>query len=201
MSRSHVQILAINFFNLLKSLIKCVQYRVRDDLNGLYPKSIFSDWNGFFSKEIFDPVLCLFVKYANKYSQIASYTACLKIDSLTKLLIKQLSQSVALIPFERLLFNELDAKFNVLDLDNLSVGGKLSVINLTDPLKTVINHLVPLLKHQLKSIQICAYKVLRCLMKKMDNYYSIPDGKFGNDNNEENNSVNKGDNLFFLAQD
>lgn len=180
LDKSHVQILNINFFTLLNSLIKCIHYKVRDDMNGSYPKTVYSDWHGFFAKELLDPLLCLFVKYANSsVSQTTSdtfYTHNIQMDSLKRILIKKLSEVVALIPFERLLFNELEAKFNVLDLEisNLNVKtSKTNLINLTDQLKTVINHLVPHLKHQLKSVQLCSYKILRSLMKKMDKYYAV----------------------------
>jgi hypothetical protein len=181
LDKNHVQILNINFFSLLNSLIKCIHYKVRDDMNGSYPKNIYSDWHGFFAKELLDPLLCLFVKYANSTASQTTtpetfYNHNLKMNSLKRILIRKLSEVVSLIPFERLLFNELEAKFNVLDLEisNLNIKTtRTSVINLTDQLKTVINHLVPHLKHQLKSVQLCSYKILRCVMKKIDKYYSI----------------------------
>jgi hypothetical protein len=168
------QIFAINFFEMFLMLAKCMQFRVRDNRPGIYPKSVFSDWNGFFTKEIFDPIFCLYVSMAENYSPENSHV-------LSRFLIKKVSMSAAVIPVERLVFNELEPKFNAMDLNNENLSQ--SVINLTSSLKTIFNYLVPHLKHELNSIQICSFKILKKLMKKVSEYYSI---------NEQNENCSDG---------
>ena len=158
-------------------LAKCMQFRVRDNRPSTYPKTVFSDWNGFFVKEIFDPIFCLYVKMAETYS---SEQSCI----LMRCLIKRVSMSASVIPVERLVFNELEPKFNAMDLNTESLNQ--SVITLTSSLKTVFNYLVPHLKHELNSIQIGSFKILKKLMKKISEYYSL---------NEQNETCSDGMNV------
>ena len=171
------QIFSINFFDLIHLLIKCMHFRVRDNMTHSYSKTIYSDWSVFFSKEIFDPILVLYVKTCENYS--------LDVDSVMLCAIKKLSIVASVIPMERLIFNELEPKFNVLDLDLELSGASLDVkkpqrkvINLSDSLKTVINHLYPNLKHKISFIQLSSFKILKTIMQNISKYYQ-------NDVNEE----------------
>ena len=136
---------------------------------------MYSDWNGFFAKEIFDPLLCIYVKLAEKYTNLA------KTNVVTQCAIKKLSSAVSLVPMERLILNVLEPKFNVLDLDmgaaSMSPNPKKQVIHLTDPLKSVINHLTPHLKHEIKSVQMGSFRILKTLMKNMSKYYRVESGE------------------------
>ena len=175
------ELITVNFFNLVSSMIRMIQVRVRDDLSGTYPKSVYDDWQGFFSKEIFDPLLCLFVRVADSYSneytnsskKISAYLFNISLKAAAIRQVKMLCSIVSQIPFERLLLNELEPKFNVLDLSIDSPKQNQSAIHLNDKLKTVFNHLVPHLKNEMCSIQLCTYKVLSKIMQNICSYYEI----------------------------
>ena len=61
-NKTHVQLVAISFYEFVFGLTNCLKYCVQE--NTKYPQQIYSDWSGFFSKEIMDPVLVVFVKVA-----------------------------------------------------------------------------------------------------------------------------------------
>jgi hypothetical protein len=154
--------------------------RVRDNLVGSYPKSVYSEFNVIFSKELFSPHLCLFVKLATFYSSEqsnsskSSYITILSLKKSKLEILQRLSQIVSKTPLERLIFNELEPNLNVMDADQKD---ECLSIHLSDNLKTIVNHLVPHLKHQISSIQLCAYQVLKNLMVNMSNYYEIKNKK------------------------
>lgn len=160
---------------MLDLLVKCANYRLRDNRTGTYPQSVHADWNGFFSKEIFDPLLILYVKMSESYlvgerADSSNYTS--------RLVVEKLGNVVSQISFERLQLNELEPKLNVLDFDMANLGldvsvKKSSVIFLNDKLKTVLNYLVPNLRHHQASIQLSSYKILRTLMNEMSRFYEI----------------------------
>lgn len=162
-----VELLATDLFSMVSLLVGAMTSHVRDNLSGRYPRSVHSEWTAFFSREIFDPALCLYVRLAEHYTALHSQLAgqqsnYLFVQSLksSKLgLVACLSRLVYQVPVERLLLNDLEVKLNVFDAD------EQLAIRLTDKLKTVVNHLVPNLKHQIKSVQISSYKVLQNIMR------------------------------------
>jgi hypothetical protein len=165
-----------SYSSTLDGLCRCMEYRVRDNRTSSYPASIHSDWNGFFSKEIFDPLLVLFAQLCERTSDENRSNELLLVT-----VLERLGNIVAQIPFERLQLNELEPRLNVLDLD-LNVLGlnsaaasskKLPVLTLTDAVKTLFNYFVPLLRHRLAFVQIASYRVLRAVMKEMSRFYDI----------------------------
>ena len=200
-----IQLLSIHYFNFGYKLIRSMQTRVKYNKPGTYLSSVYSDWMGFFAKEIFDPFLCLYVKSACFYSEYfddnrskcSSYLNVLLIESRKKAITHKLCSIVSLVPIERLIFNDLEAKLNVFDLDFESLNLKSAAVKFSEPVKTVINHLVPYLKHQLSSVQLAAYKILRVLARNTSNYYvaAVVEGPRDdlNDANydEENNKLTK----------
>jgi len=145
-------LLAVDFLDTVVLLVDSLNLRVREDLSGCYPKSVWPEWHQFFSKEILDPILCVYVKLTSYYSALyevsrysqSSYLFVLSLGSIKSRVVTGLSRVVCQVPFERLVFNELEATKN---------------------LKTVINHLAPNLKHQMRSVQMSSYMVLRNIMR------------------------------------
>ena len=164
------QIFSINFFKFLHSLVITVKYHVGSD-SLKYPKSIFSDWCGFFSKEIFDPLLLIYVRLATANDSMQKsfpYLANLTLSYEIIQVFDQLANLISEITFDRLLLNQLEPKFNVLDL-NLKPSN--FGVNLPESLKTVLNYLIPNLKHQIKSVQLSSYALLRVVMKEANKYF------------------------------
>jgi len=161
-------LLGVDFLEIVYLLVESLNLRVKEDLSGSYPKSIWTEWHQFFSKEIFDPILSIYVGLSSYYSGLhelsrglqSNYLFIVSLGSVKSRVMTCLSRVVCQIPFERLVFNELEAKLNVLDEMN-----KDSSIKLTANLKTVINHLTPNLKHQISSVQMSSYMVLRSIMR------------------------------------
>ncbi len=164
-----VELLSIDFFDMLILVLNAIKIHVRNNIPGTYPKSVYTEWNAFFSKEIFDPALGLYVElaecYASLHSQLvgkqSNYLLIQSLKSCKIRLVGCLSQIVYQVPMERLLLNDLEMKLNVFD----DQADESLAIHLTDKLKTVINHLTPHLKHQMKSIQMSSYKVLKNIMR------------------------------------
>lgn len=169
-SNNQVEILAIDFFSMVNLLLKALRVRVRDNLSGTYPNEVYSEWNAFFSKEIYDPILCLYVQISNFYTSTHSmgldrqsnYLFILSLGATKISLMNCLSKIVCQVPFERLIINDLEPKLNVLDEQNKPEN---LAIHLTDKLKSVLNHLVPNLKHQMRSVQLSSYAILKIIMK------------------------------------
>lgn len=159
--RVYLQLYSISFFDLLDRLAKCLRVRVRDNKPACYPEEIYSDWNGFFSKEINDPLLDCFLELAEFYSNKS-----LKYS--IQIALNKLGNVVSHISFERLAANDLEPRFNVLDLDLTQTKS----IALNDKLKTCLNYLIPNLKHQISSIQFNSYKILRTIMQSLSEYYN-----------------------------
>lgn len=163
-----VELLAAELFGMVSLLVSSMASHVSQDLSGRYPRALHSEWTAFFSKEIFEPALCLYVRLAEHYAALHSQLAAQQSNYLfvqalksTKLrLVTCLSRLVSQVPVERLLLNSLEMKLNVLD-----AADEQQAIRLPDKLKTVINHLVPNLTHQMRSVQISSYKVLQNIMR------------------------------------
>jgi hypothetical protein len=183
-TETYLQLFAINFFGFLKSVIKTIKYRVSVDSDDFYPKNIHSDWCGFFSKEVFDPLLQTYVRLAisnESSSQLKPYLSNQSLKYETYLVLNQISVLISEITFDRLLLNQLEPKFNVLDM-NLSVAlGQKTVaqaaVKLPDSLKTLLNYLIPNLKHQDMSVQLSSYAILRTIMKEVNKYYEQASSK------------------------
>lgn len=176
-----------SYLKMVDLLSRCMDYRVRDNRTSTYPRSIYSDWNGFFSKEIFDPLFVLYVAMCSGRD---------KVDY--SVVLERLCNVVAQISFERLELNELEPNLNVLDLDldgalilNSGGGKKTPVLFLNDRIKTVINYLVPNLRNELACVQMSSYRVLRTVMKEMSRFYEIREVKTDEENEEDESQSQK----------
>jgi hypothetical protein len=181
----YLQIFSANLFELLNAVVRTVKYKVTVDSESKYPKNISSDWLGFFSKEIFDHLLQIYVRLTiatNASSQAKAYLANQGLRHETSLVLSQLSALVSEITFDRLLLNVLEPNFNVLDMD-MSGGTdgqqrkKRGSVNLPDSLKTLLNYLIPNLKHQAMPVQLSSYAILRTIMKEANKYYGSSSSK------------------------
>lgn len=160
------RLIYVRFSNLVDSLVRCIEYRVRDNRTSTYPKSVFSDWNGFFAKETYDQLLVYFVALAES----AENSTGDQNEEILNVLLEKLGNAVASIPFERLQLNALETRLNVLDLN---LDTKLPVIFLNDKLKTVINYLVPLLTSRLACVQWSSYRIMRTIMREINRFYEL----------------------------
>jgi hypothetical protein len=147
---AEIEIFKVNFFHFVNSLIKSMESRIN------VPEKIINDWLDFFSREIFNPSLSIFIKTADQYKN------SIGLKSFQIQYIKYLSSIVSKIPFECILFNDLEPNYNVLDE---------SEIYLPDKIKTIFNYIVPYLKHELKSIQLASYNILSKIMINICNEF------------------------------
>jgi hypothetical protein len=179
LNESKVHLLTgISFFQLTNRLVKCINTFVRDDLENKYPNQIFTEWTGLFSKEIFDPLLSIFLSYSKCFTNFEV------INQQQNAFITSLSCVVSLLPYERVLFNDLPLNFSVLD--------SLDGINLTDCQRSMINHFVPYLCHPLRCVQLASYKITSLIMKKVYSYYK--------DDNDNEDKLNIFQSLPFVVQ-
>jgi E3 ubiquitin-protein ligase listerin len=189
-----VRLYASGYFALVARLVKCMQNRVlveksSSDSKGVsYPRSLSFEWNGLFAKEVLDPILCIYVHEAERYSTLD------KADNHQWSLIntlKNLCYAASLIPFERLLFNSLETKLNVLDL----TAEKNRALQLGENLMSVMNHLTPMLKHSCSFVQLSAYALLKNIMENVNGYY-LP-----KESDDENDAIKIIDSLPHIVRD
>jgi len=157
-----------SFYDLLFHYIKCMQINV-EEMSKFYPKNISSEWNGFFSKEIFDPLLVYYVKMANKLGEKTDEN----LNYLELNAISKITATMSLIPAVRLSFNELEINLNAKDYSVLNSSTLKSAFNLNDKLQTIINTLYPLLNHPYRQIQMSSFLILDKLMVSLSDYYKI----------------------------
>ena len=162
------QFLFTSFYDLLFHYIKCMQINV-EEMSKFYPKNISSEWNGFFSKEIFDPLLVYYVKMANKLGEKTDEN----LNYLELNAISKITATMSLIPAVRLSFNELEINLNAKDYSVLNSSTLKSAFNLNDKLQTIINTLYPLLNHPYRQIQMSSFLILDKLMVSLSDYYKI----------------------------
>ncbi len=181
----YLQLFGINFVQFLQPLIKTIKYQVVAGDNTVdsypYPKNISLDWSGFFSKEMFDTLLNVYVKLSEEYHLINCNYYSLKFEE--RMFIENLCILVSEISLERLLINQLEPKLNVLDME--FPGSKQNkLVNLTDSLKTVINHLIPNLRHPIATVQLSSYYILRILFREIYKYFDSEAALFINNKKE-----------------
>lgn len=166
---AHLYLVFCSYSNLLNRLTQTVNQVVTQ--TAANNKNVYSEWSGFFEKEIFDKLL---LNYVNLVEQKKSDDDLVVLQNLV---IESLGNAVAQISFERLHANQLEVRLNVLDIDlegiSLSPTGtkKIPVISLNDKLVSVINIFVPMLRDELACVQWNAYRILRTVMNEVNRFY------------------------------
>ena len=171
-----VQTMSVGFLTMLHALVKCMHGAARDNTSGTYAATIYADWTGFFAGELFAPLLVLFVKQidesASTSKQLQLYYDNLRTTCTQRTICATLGELVTLMSYEQLVLAaaSLEPKLNILDVATTGGGALL----LSDPLHTLVNHLVAGLTSRLASLQLASYKLLRSLMRRMFAFYQTP---------------------------
>ena len=142
--RLYLQLASISFYQYLHKIAEYLNYKIIDG-------QIRTDWIEFFSKEIMDPVLVVFINS----TQLSNQT------NTGNILLNKISNLIEDISFDRILDNQLEPRFNVMDLD----------VSFNEKIKTIFNHVTPSLRHKLAPIQLGAYKLLKVIMLNIDNHF------------------------------
>ena len=183
-THQHTQFIFTSYYDLLFHYIKCMQINI-EEMSKFYPKNLSSEWNGFFSKEIFDPLLVFYVKVANflveKKENNKAYLSFQELNALSKL-----SATISLIPVVRLNFNELEINLNAKDHAILNNSTLKSAFNLNDKLQTIVNTLYPLLSHPYRQIQMSSFLILDKLMVNLSDYYKISEADEATNSDDTN---------------
>lgn len=166
---AHLYLVFCSYSNLLNRVTQTVNQSISQTVTN--NKNVYSEWSGFFEKEIFDKLL---LHYVNLVEQKKSDN---ELVVLRNLVLESLGSAVTQISFERLQNNKLEVRLNVLDVDleviSLSPTGtkKIPVISLNDKLISVINIFVPMLRDELACVQWNAYRILRTVMNEVNRFY------------------------------
>lgn len=110
-----------------------------------------TEWNEFFSEGVFSPLLPLFVSSAATTSR--------DLDPCWSYVLHSLASAVRLCPHWLVLAHQLPAKLTATDTSSVP-----------DTLKTLLNHLSPLLMFKLRAVEVAAYNLLWKVMEEIPKY-------------------------------
>ncbi|XP_059177015.1 E3 ubiquitin-protein ligase listerin-like [Physella acuta] len=113
-----------------------------------------TEWEEFFAEGVFSPLLPLFVSYANGNT--------IKDEAKASIVLSSLSSVVSLCPLELLLKHQIPASLTLTDTSCLP-----------DNLKTLLNHLSPLVVSKYRSVQVAAFTLLWKILDELVKF--VPD--------------------------
>ncbi|XP_076078517.1 E3 ubiquitin-protein ligase listerin-like isoform X2 [Mytilus galloprovincialis] len=143
-----VQIFTCTTCRLLTTVARCLQTDVE---KAIFPPNLLTEWNEFFSEGIFGALLPLFVKTAENHTE--------SITGQIYLLLKSLSLSVCQCPKQQVLEHKLAAYLKADDTSGLP-----------DSLQTLLNHVCPLLSHDVREVQLGAFHLLYSIIPELPQY-------------------------------
>ncbi|CAL1535302.1 unnamed protein product [Lymnaea stagnalis] len=110
-----------------------------------------TEWNEFFSEGVFSPLLPLFVSSAATTSG--------DLDPCWSFVLHSLASAASLCPHWLVLAHQLPAKLTATDTSSIP-----------DSMKTLLNHLSPLLMFKLRTVEVVAYTMLWRIMEEIPKY-------------------------------
>ncbi|VDI25159.1 Hypothetical predicted protein, partial [Mytilus galloprovincialis] len=143
-----VQIFTCTTCRLLTTVASCLQTDVE---KAVFPPNLLTEWNEFFSEGIFGALLPLFVKTADNHTE--------SITGQIYLLLKSLSMSVCQCPKQQVLDHKLAAYLKADDSSGLP-----------NSLQTLLNHVCPLLSHDVREVQLGAFHLLYSIIPELPQY-------------------------------